>query len=73
MLEKVYHIYAKDKCLYHSLKEEEFYKTWNTLLTMVDLTSTEYQREDLDHEELIVNKKVISESSHWEGGFTNTK
>ena len=64
MLEKVYHIYAKDKCLYHSLKEEEFYKTWNTLLTMVDLTSTEYRREDLDYEELIVNKKVISESSH---------
>jgi hypothetical protein len=64
MLEKVYHIYAKEKCLYHSLKEEEFYKTWNTLLTMVDLTSTEYRREDLDYEELIVNKKVISESSH---------
>ena len=64
MLEKVYHIYAKEKCLYHSLKEEEFYKTWNTLLTMVDLTSTEYRKEDLDYEELIVNKKVISESSH---------
>lgn len=63
MLEKVYHIYAKDKCLYHSLKEEEFYKTWNTLLTFVDLTSSEYQREDLNYEELIVNKKTVSESS----------
>lgn len=63
MLEKVYHIYAKDKCLYHSLKEEEFYKTWNTLLTLVDLTSTEYQRDDLNYEELIVNKKTVSESS----------
>mgnify|MGYP000695037013 CR=1 FL=1 len=63
MLEKVYHIYAKEKCLYHSLKEEEFYKTWNTLLTLVDLTSSEYQREDLNYEELIVNKKSVSESS----------
>jgi hypothetical protein len=63
MLEKVYHIYAKEKCLYHSLKEEEFYKTWNTLLTLVDLTSSEYQREDLNYEELIVNKKAVSESS----------
>jgi hypothetical protein len=63
MLEKVYHIYAKEKCLYHSLKEEEFYKTWNTLITLVDLTSSEYQREDLNYEELIVNKKSVSESS----------
>lgn len=63
MLEKVYHIYAKEKCLYHSLKEEEFYKTWNTLLTLVDLTSSEYQKEDLNYEELIVNKKTVSESS----------
>jgi hypothetical protein len=63
MLEKVYHIYAKEKCLYHSLKEEEFYKTWNTLLTLVDLTSSEYQKEDLNYEELIVNKKSVSESS----------
>ena len=63
MLEKVYHIYAKDKCLYYSLKEDEFYNTWNTLLTLVDLTSSEYQKEDLNYEELIVNKKSVSESS----------
>jgi hypothetical protein len=64
MLEKVYHIYAKNRCLFHSLKEDEFYRTWNTLLTMVDITSTEYRKEDLNYEELIVNKKIISESSH---------
>jgi hypothetical protein len=23
-MEKIYHIYAKDKCLLHSIKEEEF-------------------------------------------------
>ena len=63
-MEKVYHIYAKDKCLYHSLNENEFKKNWNTLTNMVGLMKTDYSVDDLSYEELIVNKEMISNSSH---------
>jgi hypothetical protein len=62
--EKMYHIYAKDKCLFHSIKEEEFQTTWNTLNNMVGLMKTDYSVDDLTYEELYVNKKIISESSY---------
>jgi hypothetical protein len=62
--EKIYHIYAKERCLFHSLKEDEFDVTWNTLKNMVDLVQTEYSVEDLSYEELTVAKKVIQESSY---------
>lgn len=64
MVEKIYHIYAKENCLFHSLKEEEFYTTWNTLKTMVGIMKTDYSIEDLSYEELLVNKAIIQESSH---------
>ena len=64
MVEKIYHIYAKQNCLFHSLKEEEFYTTWNTLKTMVGLMKTDYSLEDLSYEELFVNKAAVRESSH---------
>lgn len=64
MVEKIYHIYAKNKCLFHSLKEDEFYQTWNTLKTMVGLMKTDYEVNDLNYEELLVNKTVVQESSH---------
>ena len=63
-MEKIYHIYAKDKCLYHSLKKEEFEKIWDTLNNMVGLMKTEYSVEDLTYEELSLNKKVVLDSSH---------
>jgi hypothetical protein len=64
MQEKIYHIYAKDICLFHSVKEDEFEVTWNTLNNMVGLMKTDYKKEDLTYEELLVNKKVVSESSY---------
>ena len=63
-MEKVYHIYAKDRCLFHSLKEDEFTITWNTLNNMVGLMKTDYIAEDLSYEELFVNKEVSLNSSH---------
>ena len=63
-MEKVYHIYAKDKCLFHSIKVEEFHTTWNTLNNMVGLMRTDYSVEDLSYEELVVNKETILNSSH---------
>ena len=49
-MEKVYHIYAKDRCLFHSIKEEEFITTWNTLNNLVGLMKTDYNIEDLSYE-----------------------
>jgi hypothetical protein len=52
-MEKVYHIYAKEECLYNNLSEVQFNKTWNTLKGMVGLMQTDYQLEDLTYEELV--------------------
>jgi len=62
--EKMYHIYAKKECLFHSLKEEEFHKTWKDLNNMVGLMHTDYTNDDLSYEELCVNKEAILNSSH---------
>jgi hypothetical protein len=63
-MEKIYHIYAKDKCLFHSIKEDEFKTTWSTLNRMVGLMRTDYSLDDLSFEELTVNRIGSSESSH---------
>ena len=63
-VEKIYHIYAKDRCIFHSLKEEEFKITWNALEKLVELLNTEYARDDLSYEELLVSKEVLLNSSH---------
>jgi len=63
-MEKVYHIYAKDRCLFHSMKEEEFETTWKTLNNMVGLMRTDYTTDDLSYEELLVNKEISLNSSH---------
>jgi hypothetical protein len=63
-MEKIYHIYAKDKCLFHSVREDEFETTWNTLKNMVGLMRTDYSVNDLTYEELTINKEVVLNSSH---------
>jgi len=55
--QKVFHIYAKDRCIMHSIKEEEFDITWKTLKNMVGLMKTDYKPEDLTYEELLVKKE----------------
>ena len=47
--EKVFHIYAKDRCLYHNLGLEDFEEKWEMLNVMVGLLKTDYQVEDLDY------------------------
>ena len=42
-----YHIYAKDKVLYHNLVVEDFEEKWEMLNVMVGLLKTEYSAEDL--------------------------
>ena len=63
-MEKIYHIYAKDRCLFHSVKEDEFDTTWNTLKNMVGIMKTDYNIEDLTYIELVSNKEMILNSSH---------
>ena len=63
-MEKVYHIYAKEECLYHSLKEEEFLYTWKQLNNMVGLMKTDYSVDDLTYEEMVMNKEMSLNSSH---------
>ena len=47
MNDTTYHIYAKDKVLYHNLNEEDFEEKWEMLNVMVGLLKTEYSTEDL--------------------------
>jgi hypothetical protein len=63
-MEKIYHIYAKDRCLFHSIKEDEFQTTWKTLNNLVGIMRTDYTVEDLSYEELTVNKEMSLNSSH---------
>ena len=52
MSEKVYHIYAKDRCLYHNLKREDFEEKWEMLRNMVGLMKTDYSESDLQFVEI---------------------
>ena len=61
MPEKIYHVYARGHCIYHSLKEEEFKITWIALNRLAELLSN---TSDLSYEELLINKEVILNSSH---------
>ena len=62
-MEKVYHIYAKEECLYNNLSKGQFNKTWETLKGMVGLMQTDYQLEDLSYEECNRTYEVMAVSS----------
>ena len=57
-MEKIYHIYAKDKCLYAGLTESKFETTWKDLNILVGLLKTDYSETDLSYEELTVQKNI---------------
>jgi len=63
-MEKLYHIYARDKCLFHSIKEEEFNATWSTLKNMVGLMKTDYNEDDLSYEEVIIDCQKMQDASY---------
>ena len=62
--ERVYHIYAKDRCIYHNLSEKKFSEIWDMLHKMIDLLDMNLQKEDLEYEELVINKELVLNSSH---------
>jgi hypothetical protein len=61
MPEKIYHIYARGQCIYHSIKEEEFQTTWIALNRLADLLSNS---SELSYEELTLSREVVLNSSH---------
>jgi len=62
--EKVYHIYAKEECIYNNLSESQFNQTWETLRGMVGLMKTDYTEEDISYEVCEVNRISATDASH---------
>ena len=56
MHDTVYHIYARDKVLYHNVKESEFEEKWEMLTAMVGLLKTDYTESDLSYIRLAPNE-----------------
>tara|TARA_R100000008_G_C3533165_1_gene140446 strand:- start:602 stop:826 length:225 start_codon:yes stop_codon:yes gene_type:complete len=52
MEETIYHIYAKNQCLYNTLTKKEFEIKWAELQAMVGLMKTDYSLDDLSYEKL---------------------
>ena len=63
-MEKIFHIYLKDHCIIHSVKEDQFESTWNGIRGMVGLMKTDYVESDLSYEELFMNKEFSKEASY---------
>jgi hypothetical protein len=63
-MEKIYHIYAKNRCVYHSLSEEKFSETWEMLHRMIDVLDVDISKEDLQYEVMYVNKLIPLNSSY---------
>jgi hypothetical protein len=62
--EKIYHIYAKNRCVYHSLSEEKFSEVWEMLHRMIDILDVDISKEDLQYEMMYVNKLIPLNSSY---------
>jgi hypothetical protein len=63
-MEKIYHIYAKNRCVYHNLSEEKFSETWEMLHRMIDVLDVDISKEDLQYEMMYVNKLIPLNSSY---------
>jgi hypothetical protein len=63
-MEKIYHIYAKNRCVYHSLSEEKFSETWEMLHRMIDVLDVDISKEDLQYEMMYVNKLIPLNTSY---------
>lgn len=61
-MHKIYHIYVKNKCLYHSISEEDFNKLWDFVQKLTWLT--EIEENDIQYEEVTTNKELVLNSSY---------
>lgn len=63
--EKIFHIYAKDKCLYHSLSQTEFENIWKMMNNLLNVLDTrDLKKEDLSYEEVLLDREISLLSSH---------
>jgi hypothetical protein len=60
-MDRIYHIYAKNKCIYHSLNREEFENVWETLSRLVEIY-TELRPSDIEYIELTTTKNELEPS-----------
>jgi hypothetical protein len=63
MTETFYHIYLKEKCIYHSLTEDEFNSTWKVISDFLSIVD-EHKKTQLSYEKVILSKEIILNSSH---------
>ena len=65
-IDDVYHIYAKDRCLYHNLEKKDFNEKWELLNVMVGILKTAYTEKDLSYEKIgtISNSNIPGEDSY---------
>lgn len=61
-MEKIYHVYIKGKCLYPSLKREEYEKVCEYLEKLICVT--DIRKEDIEFEELTLDRELAGNSSH---------
>jgi hypothetical protein len=61
-MNKIYHIYVKNICLYHSIPEEDFDKLWDFVQKLTWLT--EIEENDIQYEEVTTNKELVLNSSY---------
>jgi hemerythrin superfamily protein len=63
-MSKIYHIYAKEKCIYPNVSEEKFEDTWNQLNNIIEFIETDYHKKDLSFEELSVDERLFDDPSY---------
>lgn len=61
-MNKLYHIYVKNECVYHSLSKEDFDKLWDFVQKLTWLT--DINETDIQYEEVTYNKELVLNSSH---------
>lgn len=57
--EKLYHIYAKGKRIYHDLSESEFNQIWDMLDKFLQVSGA-MKKDDISYEEIISKKSKYS-------------
>ncbi len=63
-IERKYHIYLNNNCIYHCLSEKEFNNIWSILNTLNDFLSKNNHKNKIEYEEVFINKEEILESSY---------
>ena len=61
-VQKVFHIYLKDRCVLHSLSEDQFNNNWELLNNLVGVMKTDYTTDDLSFIEVESAKEELDGS-----------